>query len=367
MLYARSLLKTFTPLTLAGAMAMASGFGVSAQAKIQFNAPDDPAPTDTTGGGIRGNISFIAPGDAAPEKTLGGGVRGNVQFQAPGDSVPNQTLGGGVRGEVSFRPPDEDAAPNQTLGGGVRGEVGFRAPDEDAAPNQTLGGGVRGEVIFRAPDEDAAPNQTIGGGTRREVGFLAPDEGAPQQTTGSGTRREELTKIIPLLPPAKYGRTLAARPTMLVYVPPTRIPQQIFFSVQDENRQNLYQTTLELSGNGGIVRITLPESAPELEIGKTYTWFFAPVPSEGFLRPDNYGVIGWVKRVAPPVEIPARANSIDRATAYGASGVWYDMLNLVADAQQSQPENPELAQEWQDLLEQVGLEVVADQPMLQAF
>lgn len=288
--------KTLTTLTLTGILSISTS--LSASARIQFNPPDDTAPTETTGGGIRGNIRFLAPGEAAPETSTGGGIRGNIQFLPPGDATPNTSTGGGIRGEVVFLPPG-----------------------------------------------DAAPNQT----------------------NGSGTRRAELTEIVPLLPPAKYGRTIEARPTMLVYVPPTQNPQKVFFSVQDENRQNLYQTTLELSGEGGIIRITLPESAPELELGKTYAWFLAPVPSEGFLRPDNYGVVGWVKRVEPPVEIAATSNAIERAMTYGASGVWYDTLNLVAAAQQAQPHNPTLAREWQNLLEQVGLEAVAAQPVTRSF
>ncbi|MGB3239633.1 MAG: DUF928 domain-containing protein [Geitlerinemataceae cyanobacterium] len=271
-----SISKTLTVFTLAGTMSIATCLGASAQSRIQFNAPTDAAPTDTTGGGIRGNVQFLAPTDATPTDTTGGGIRG-------------------------------------------------------------------------------------------EEGFLPPDNATPNTSMGSGTRGAAPTQMVPLLPPAKYGRTIAARPTMLVYVPPTQTSQKVFFSVQDENRQNLYQTTLELPGEGGIIRVTLPESAPELELGKTYTWFFAPVPSEGFLRPDNYGVVGWVKRVEPTMEIPAAGSFVDRAAAYAASGVWYDTLNLVASAQQSQPNDPTLSGEWEDLLQQVGLEAVADQPLTRSF
>jgi Domain of Unknown Function (DUF928) len=312
--------KTFTSVTLAAAISIATSISVSAQSRIQFNAPNDPAPADSTGGGIRGNIQFLAPEDAAPADSTGGGIRGNIQFLAPEDAAPADSTGGGIRGNVQFLPPG------------------------DATPDDSTGGGIRGEVSF-----------------------LPPENAALNTTTVSSTRGKELTQMVPLLPPAKYGRTLEAHPTMLVYVPPTQTPQTVFFSVQDENRQNLYQTTLELSGEGGIIRVTLPESAPALELGKTYTWFFAPVPSEGFLRPDNYSVVGWVKRVELPVESAATANLIDRAAAYAASGVWYDTLNLVVSAQQAQPNNPTLASEWKDLLEQVGLEAVADQPLTRSF
>jgi Domain of Unknown Function (DUF928) len=314
-----SIYKTLTSLTLAGAISIVASISESAQA-IQFNAPEDSAPADTTGGGVRGDIQFLPPGDTAPDTSTGGGVRGDIQFLPPGDTAPDTSTDESIQGDVQSLPPG------------------------DTAPDTSTDESIQGDVQF-----------------------LPPGDTVPQTFTSSGIRGNELADIVPLLPPAKYGRTIEARPTMLVYVPPTQKPQHVFFSVQDENRRNLYQTMLELPGEGGIIRITLPEGAPELELGKTYAWFLAPVPSEGFLRPDNYGVVGWVKRVESPVGLTVAANSIERATAYAASGIWYDTLNLVAAAQQAQPDNPKLASEWQDLLKQVGLEAVADQPLTRSF
>ena len=369
---------------LSGAIAMAivAGFSNSAIARIQFNPPDDPSPIDTTGGGVRGSVRFQAPGDASPEDTTGGGVRGNVAFQAPGDSAPTDTTGGGVRGDVAFQAPGDaspedttgggvrgdvgfqapgDSAPTDTTGGGVRGDVGFQAPG-DSAPTDTTGGGVRGDVGFQAPGE-ASPEDTTGGGVRGDVGFQAPGEASPEDTTGGGVRGDELARVIPLLPTTKYGRTVAARPTILVYVPPTSVGRQVFFSLQDEQRNHHYQTMLELPNDGGIVSVTLPEDAPELEFGKTYLWFFAPIQPGGVLQPDNYGVVGWVKRVESSVAIDSTANPIETAIELAESGIWYDTLSVVAQAKNTQPENATYTSEWHDLLEQVGLNALASQPI----
>ncbi|MDY6936326.1 MAG: DUF928 domain-containing protein [Cyanobacteriota bacterium] len=307
-----SIAQTFCAVSIAGVMALATGISHAANARIQFSPPNDPTPQNTTGGGVRGQVRFQTPGDAAPGDTTGGGVRGDIGFQAPGDAAPGDTTGGGVRGDIGFQAPG-DASPDDSTGGGVRGDVGFQAPG-DASPDDSTGGGVRGD---------------------------------------------ELVEVIPLLPSTQYGRTIAARPTIMVYVPETVEGQKAFFSLQDEQRNHHYQMTLELSGEGGVLLITLPEDAPELEVGKNYVWFFAPIQSDGILRPDNYDVVGWVKRVESPVAIDRTVDPIETAIELAESGIWYDTLSLVAQAKQNQPQNATYASEWHDLLEQVGLQSVA--------
>jgi hypothetical protein len=330
------------------------------QISLNFQPPGDAAPLDTTGGGTRGTVNFKPPGDAAPANSLGGGTRGNINFQAPGDAAPNNSASGGTRGNVGFQAPG-DAAPNNSASGGTRGNVGFQAPG-DAAPNNSASGGTRGNVGFEAPGE-GAPSNSASGGTRGNVGFEPPGEGAPSNSVSGGTRSEALAEVKPLLPSTQHGRTVSARPTIFVYVPPTDA-RQVFFSLQDQYRNHHYQTVVEISGRGGIVSVTLPEDAPELEIGKDYVWFFAPIQPGEPLGPDTYKVTGWVKRVESPSSENARvsANPMQQATTYAESGIWYDTLSVLAAAKQAQPEEATWVEEWHDLLEQVGLEAIASQP-----
>jgi hypothetical protein len=194
------------------------------------------------------------------------------------------------------------------------------------------------------------------------VNFTAPGNDAPDQTSSGGVRGEELAEVIPLVPTTNYGRTISGRPTFLVYLPPTA-SQEVFFSLQDADRHHHYQTTLKVSGKGGIVELTLPDDAPELEMGKEYVWHFAPIAPDGILRPDNYSVTGWVKRVSSPIESHQSLNPVELATLYAKEGIWYDTLQVLSAAKQAQPDDPTLASEWHDLLEQVGLEAIANQPI----
>jgi hypothetical protein len=292
--YRSSVSQTVFYLSLAGAVASGSGLWQPAQAFKLVSG-------ERTAGGVLTSLQFQPPGDAAPGSTDGGGTRGNVKFQPPGDNAPTSTNGGGTRGDVKFQPPG------------------------DSAPASTNGGGTRGDVKFQPPG-DASPTSTIGGGTRGPE-FQPPGDAAPSNTTGGGTRSEELSELIPLIPQTKIGRTVAARPTFFVYVPPTS-SKQVFFSLQDENRNSHYQTTLKISGQGGIVRVTLPADAPELEIGKNYMWFLATVEPGDILRPDSRGVSGWVKRVEPPSSSAQNSSltPLKLATLYAESGIWYDTV-----------------------------------------
>jgi Domain of Unknown Function (DUF928) len=261
-----------------------------------------------------------------------------VQFNLPNDATPSTSIGGGTRGNVQFALPD-GATPNTSIGGGIRGNVQFALPD-GATPNTSIGGGIRGNAQFALPD-GATPNTSIGGGTR-------------------GDRLPLLTALVP---PTQHGNTVSGRPTIFAYLPPMGAGE-VFFSMQDEEGNSFYHTTLPVSSEGGTIAITLPAEAPELEMGKNYLWYLAPLEPGALLRPDNHAVMGWIKRVESTVNDRSLASSpVELATAYANAGVWYDTLEVLASAQRSEPGNKTLATEWSELLQQVGLEAIASQPL----
>ncbi len=348
--YSIRMSKTLFSLTLASAMLMLASGRDPAQANsdssnpgflisLEFQMPDGDRPPNTVGGGVRGSVNFTSPTGEAPRRRVGGGVRGDVNFAAPGEGSPRNTSSGGIRGDVNFAAPGE-GSPRNTSSGGIRGDVNFESVGTPA-PVNTSSGGVRGDVNFEAPGSNTT-----------------------SQTASGGVRGEDLAKVIPLLPTNSYGRTVSGRPTFLVYLPPTA-SQEVFFSLQDADRNHHYQKTFKISGQGGIVEITLPADAPELEIGKEYVWFFAPISPDGILQPDNYSVTGWVKRVESPVpnDQVSSLTPIKLAIIYAQEGIWYDTLAILSAAKLAQPDDVTLASEWKDLLQQVGLEAIANQPL----
>ncbi|MFB2891927.1 DUF928 domain-containing protein [Aerosakkonemataceae cyanobacterium BLCC-F50] len=213
-------------------------------------------------------------------------------------------------------------------------------PPDDSAPKTSIGAGIRGDVEFSLPSGSSAPRSSVAGGSRGDV-----------------------PRLTALVPPNKFGLTVSARPTIYVYLPPIGA-QEVFFSIQDEGGNPHYHTRVQVPPDGGVISITLPSEAPALEIGKNYLWYFAPIEPGGILRPDNYAVIGWVKRIKLNLnEQELAAFPIKLATEYAKAGVWYDTLRVLVKAQIDAPNNKNYATEWHDLLKQVGLEAIASQSL----
>ncbi len=210
----------------------------------------------------------------------------------------------------------------------------------------TLWAGSAVAVSFSTPDGvSGTPSTQTTGGASRSGGSCSPAEVAEGET-------------IALLPAHETVFTSMARPTIYVYVPPMTAAEATF-SIQDENHETPIAFEVDLPADGGIVPIAVPDSAPELEAGKTYKWLFE-VGCYGQYDPNNPIVEGTVTRKeSAPIAVPDEA--IARAEAYSEAGYWYETLAALAEARQLQPEDDRIAEGWNELLASVGLEDLADE------
>lgn len=164
----------------------------------------------------------------------------------------------------------------------------------------------------------------------------------------------------PLLPVADLALTVAAYPTVLAYLPVTSA-EKIFFSWRDENNNDHYQTIMTLNNQGTVISLTLPADAPPLEVGKNYYWSLA-IMCGGRLQPDSPIIQGQIQRVALESTISDRlktANPLETAAIYGEAGIWYETIATLAQLKTAEPENQDLAANWQELLTSVGLEKIS--------
>jgi len=204
----------------------------------------------------------------------------------------------------------------------------------------------------------------------RAVTFEPPGERAPLYST-SGTSRDSDTCLgemqaktfVPVLPQSNIGLTIAGRPTFFVSLP-DNTAAKILFSIQDEEHSYYYKTSLPSVQKAGILSIDLPQTAPELEIGKKYQWHVTLV-CDGELEPDNPAVSGWVKRVKAPSPQVSREPSLKSLSLYGEKGIWHELLAALADLRKSQPNNADFIANWEKLLISVGLEKISSQPLHQ--
>ena len=203
--------------------------------------------------------------------------------------------------------------------------------------------------------------------------FDPPGDGVPDNTAGGASRGgcspQELAKehqIAPLIPTNNYGLTASARPTFLIYVPKTNA-KAAFFTFKDKQEDYYYQTTLPLPSTPGIVSISIPADRPPIEVGKNYTWSFVQICGEK-LAVDDPRVGGQIKRVEPDPVLRGQletAKPLERATLYGAAGMWYDMMASLAEARRSQPNDANIEAVWSELLTSIGLEAIATQPLVE--
>jgi hypothetical protein len=197
-----------------------------------------------------------------------------------------------------------------------------------------------------APPRTPPDNQTQPGGG------LNPSNPSCKSTS------KPLTALIPVKNPVLTTRE---HPTFLFYVPYASDEVRVGeFSllVWPEEKTRLYKTRFTLPQTPGIVSLTLP-STPEyaLEEGKTYHWYLKLYCQTNTSSQPDLDVNGWVERVALT---PERERQIKAATP----DVLYDALANLAENLRTSPEDATLRNDWVNLLKSIGLEDLAQEPLV---
>lgn len=175
-----------------------------------------------------------------------------------------------------------------------------------------------------------------------------------------------------LIPENTIGLTVAASPTLLFNVPQTSA-KSAEFGVREKDAQGryktIYKTTVSLPETAGIVSVSLPangSAASQLQVDKTYHWFFRIVCSA---ESDDLNVLldGSIQRVA---ESPALTDALksaspqDRPAIYAEEGVWFDAVANLAQLRQQNPNDSTLAEDWAALLQAAGLDGMVEVPLM---
>jgi hypothetical protein len=172
-------------------------------------------------------------------------------------------------------------------------------------------------------------------------------------------------------PESAFGLTNSERPTFWFYLPfapRSQVTEEVEFVLVDtETEKDIYQTTFTLQGTPGILGIPLPKNQPALAVGKQYRWALSYI-CQPQNRQEDIAIDGVVERVAldPTVsnQLQTAKSDRDRILVYAENGLWYDALTALAQLYQSQPQDETLKADWFDLLKSVGLENLAEKPIL---
>jgi len=195
--------------------------------------------------------------------------------------------------------------------------------------------------------------------------FTAPDKGIPGRREGGGTRGPSLTALVPQ---TLMGLTVAGRPTFYYYVSAPLKNSTVEFELADEDDNTIYKTSFNMNTpEGGIFSVSIPETetSPMLEVGKTYRLYLTAKNADGSFLDL---VTGWVKRVELSPTLMTKlegANLEESLSIYEGEALWYDALAALGELRRSNPGEEELELKWNQILKEVKLDPLAQQPFLQ--
>ncbi len=203
-------------------------------------------------------------------------------------------------------------------------------------------------VLFEPPSDERVDNSRGGASRPTEVKCLQDEA--------------YLYPLTALIPQSGIGLTVAAHPTLLVYLPATTATRA-HLTLRDANYSGLYQSQIEIPATGGVLSLPLPADSPELEVGKTYHWSLALLCQP--TQTDIPITSGQIRRIELSADAVAKPQSLlSQAVTYGRSGVWHDMLANLALLRQTEPQNMALDENWAELLQTEDLGAIANTPLL---
>lgn len=140
-----------------------------------------------------------------------------------------------------------------------------------------------------------------------------------------------------LAPQQHIGQTVSLRPTFAWFVPDSQSYKMEFalYEYTSGNNKKLLKK-IELNSSQGIMKLSLPESIPDLTVGKTYFWQVAVLCNEGYPSSD-LTTKAELEIVPLPTNVKTSLdtikNPLQRSDIYANSGFWYDALSeaLTAD------------------------------------
>ncbi len=224
-------------------------------------------------------------------------------------------------------------------------------------------------IIFMAPSAAAfpaykpqprgIPSVRVSGGTRSPGGMACiSDPQAPQLTS--------------IFPDDDLGYTTDRYPAFQWYMPNNNASHVEFhlYEVVNEDEgiyEPIYQTIFVPNPTAGIATLQLSQTtglAP-LNTNNYYYWnveVYCPneltpvMMAEGFME---------LLTPAPALaEELANSDAISRAAIAAENSLWFDATRALTDHLKTQPNDHQAIASWQILLESIGLENIADAPLL---
>lgn len=201
--------------------------------------------------------------------------------------------------------------------------------------------------------------------------------GAPKYTRGGlvrGNCIDDSTCLIALMPGTRidldhFPLTLAAYPTFFFNMPESEGFASLILDRIDDDNPNLanrvYKRNFSIKlNNPSIMRVSLPEDAPPLEVNKNYSWSLRVSYENGSSEEVN----GFVRRVALTRKLGDKLKQVQRSeypSVYAKAGLWFETLEALDKLQCTKLDRQQAEAEWTELLNSVNLNSIAKLPIAQ--
>jgi hypothetical protein len=212
----------------------------------------------------------------------------------------------------------------------------------------------------------------------RRVRYVPPSNLDAPKVSASGISRSGCTDtddqkicLIALLPDLKLEaspipQTISERPTIYLLTPKVD-KSTIYLRIDDESgltTKRIYRNGFSINNESGIVAFKIPDDAPSLEVNKKYKLQFdIEYKVEG-----NKTVYAYIKRVLPSPKLVEQLKTttkpIEVAALYAQEGLWFETLQTLAEAQRTVPQNPEITEEWLELLKSAKINRALSFPLV---
>ncbi len=199
-------------------------------------------------------------------------------------------------------------------------------------------------------------------------GTLSRTAGGAQRGVANSSCIQGNTPLTVLAPSNNVITTVSGNPTLFLYVPQTTA-KSAQFVVSDAKGNEVYLTSLALTGTPGVVQLSLP-STVSLETGQNYRWGFLLTCNleNGSDLPENAFVLGDLKRTdltsEQKTKLAQAKEPLKQAEVYAEARIWQETLTILAQLRQNRPDDSNISKAWEELLDSVGLDAIATAPLV---
>ena len=205
-------------------------------------------------------------------------------------------------------------------------------------------------------------------------------EGLPARRVGGGSRDLlSWDPLIALIPEEGPVKTEEAFPLLYFYLPQVKPSQEVKIEfvlyTEQEWRQYkkeakpIYEKIFSTTDREGILSLKMlaSDTFEGLSVGKNYHWFLSIISDRD--RARDQVVKGWIRRVEADPALNSqlvKATPLERVKLLQEAGLWHEAVHILAELKRSRPEDAEIADKWEQLLQSLTLEQLAQKPLIDA-